>query len=94
MPSVRARETSLCPYCTSVCKTHQGLRTHITRLHKDLPMPTSFTKPISLTTLQEEKQVIESSSKEEIVEEDGIPKKRRGRKLGSKNKPKVVMVAV
>jgi hypothetical protein len=92
MPSVRARETSLCPYCTSVCKTHQGLRTHITRLHKEYPMPTSFTKPISLATLQEEKPIIiESSSEDEMVEEL-VVKKRRGRKLGSKNKPKVVAV--
>lgn len=92
MPSIRARETSLCPYCTSVCKTQQGLRTHITRLHKDQPMPTAFTKPISLTTLQEEKEPISDLVCETVVEQ-APQKRRRGRKVGSKNKPKVISLA-
>jgi hypothetical protein len=78
--SPRARTTSPCPFCTSVLKTHQGLRTHITRLHKDKPMPTNFAKTISIATLQEEKE-----PESILVEYIQPPKKRRGRGKAKKN---------
>lgn len=71
-----------CPFCSSVLKSKQGFRTHITRMHKNQSISENYTSSlVSISTLQDD-----TPPEQILFPREIIKTVRKGRPKGSLNK--------